>query len=120
MYAPLTIQLSHHALTQAAQTYGSLIYKQLGPDAEQQFASQWGVGYALDNASQWQDVAKTAVKTALILVVLDLLRITRDRPWFEEHADFVSVQSMLFNGEARNWWAQTKVLVRYQARLTDD
>ena len=74
---------------------------------------------------------------------MDLLRITRDRPWFEQHgtladrdatarassdvclgafcraADFVSVQAMLFNCQARNWWQQTKVLVRYQSRLTD-
>jgi len=27
---------------------GVLIYKQLGPDAESQFANQWGVGYAMD------------------------------------------------------------------------
>ena len=69
-----------------------IIYTQLGSDAESQFAQQWGVGYAMDNASEWQDVCTTAVKTALILVVLDLLRITKDRPWFEEHTDFVSVQ----------------------------
>ena len=123
-----------------------IIYKSLGADAETQFANQWGVGYAMDNASEWQEVCKTAVKTALILVILDLLRITKDRPWFEEHTDFVSVQvrtttrvaaccarvnalrltrrppsaqAMLFNGAARNWWTQTKVLVRYQTRLTD-
>ena len=151
---------------------GMLIYNQLGSAAESQFANQWGVGYAMDNASEWKDVCVTAVKTALILVVLDLLRITKDRPWFEEHsalcricsrcrtcgfimlthgargagalvADFVSVQvramcrrfstrisvppdtapraqAMLFNGAARSWWTQTKVLVRYQTRLTDD
>ena len=50
------------------QTYGSLIYKQLGPGAEQSFSSQWGVGYAMDNCTEWQEVAKTAVKAALILV----------------------------------------------------
>jgi hypothetical protein len=31
----------------------------------------------------------------------------------------VSVQAMLYNGAARNWWQQTRVLVRYQARMTD-
>ena len=36
-------------------------------------------------ASEWQGVAEEAMKAALILVVLDLLRITRDRPWFDEH-----------------------------------
>jgi hypothetical protein len=43
----------------------------------------------------------------------------RNRPWFEEHADFVSVQAMLFNGAARNWWQQTRVLVRYQSRMIE-
>jgi hypothetical protein len=93
------------------QTYGSLIYKQLGPGAEEKFSSQWGVGYAMDSCTEWQEVAKTAVKAALILVravtercaravsvsrrhlqvVLDLLRITRDRPWFEQHGAFSGV-----------------------------
>jgi hypothetical protein len=93
------------------------------------------------------------VKAALILVVLDLLRITRDRPWFDEHGarsqlalllrqsrllacctrclssqlltrtlravDFVSVQALLYDGAARNWWQQTRLLVRYQQRMTD-
>ena len=54
-----------------------LIYTQLGPAAEQEFAQTWGIGYALDNASEWQDVAKTAAQAALVLVILDLLRITK-------------------------------------------
>ena len=47
---------------------------------------RWGVSYALDNCSEWQDVAIEACKVALILVILDLLRITKDRPWFEVRA----------------------------------
>jgi hypothetical protein len=31
-----------------------LIYKQLGPSAEEEFANTWGIGYALDNVSEWQ------------------------------------------------------------------
>ena len=113
-----------------------LIYKQLGSDAESQFANQWGVGYAMDNASEWKDVGITAVKTALVLVRASALapsfpgvpfrltpsfagrpgfaanhtvlrlgmqssRVLRvltphaprsDRPWLEQHVDFVSVQ----------------------------
>ena len=34
--------------------------------------------------------------------------------------DFVSMQSVLFNGAARSWWAQTRTLVKLQARLTED
>ncbi len=35
-------------------------------------------GYALDNASEWKEVLKTAAQAALILVVLDLLRLTKN------------------------------------------
>ena len=38
----------------------------------------------------------------------------------QEHVDFISIQAMLFNGAARNWWQQTRVLVRFQTRMTDD
>jgi hypothetical protein len=34
--------------------------------------------------------------------------------------DFVSMQATLFNGAARGWWAQTRTLVKLQARLTED
>ena len=119
--------------------YGMIIYKNLGPEAQNSFSQTWGVSYALDNCSEWQDVMIEACKVALILVVLDLLRVTKDRPWFEvrascrvravavadppaaqEHVDFISIQAMLFNGAARNWWQQTRVLVRFQTRMTDD
>jgi hypothetical protein len=30
-------------------------------------------------------VAKTAAQTAVVLVLLDLLRLTRNADWFEEH-----------------------------------
>jgi hypothetical protein len=30
------------------------------------------------------------------------------------------MQATLFNGAARGWWAQTRTLVKLQARLTED
>jgi hypothetical protein len=81
-----------------------IIYKNLGPEAQSSFSQTWGVSYALDNCTEWQDVrapsacalrqlltrallrpqvAIEAGKVALVLVILDLLRITKDRPWFE-------------------------------------
>ena len=112
-----------HSLTRPVvppQTYGMLIYRQLGDKAQEEFAKTWGVGYALNNASEWQDVLKTAAQTALVLVILDMLRVTKDTPWFEEHVDFVSMQAALLNGAARGWWSQTRRLVALQNRLTDD
>jgi hypothetical protein len=67
------------------QTYGMLIYRQLGANAQDEFAKTWGVGFALNNASEWQDVAITAAKAAVLLVILDMLRVTRNRPWLESH-----------------------------------
>jgi hypothetical protein len=48
-------------------------------------AQTWGVGYALNNASEWQDVAITACKAALLIVILDAMRLTKNASWFEEH-----------------------------------
>jgi hypothetical protein len=62
-----------------------LIYKQLGASAQEEFAKTWGVGYALNSASEWQDVAITAAKAALLIVILDAMRVTKDSSWFEEH-----------------------------------
>jgi hypothetical protein len=62
-----------------------LIYKQLGANAQNEFAKTWGVGYALNNASEWRDVAITAAKAALLIVILDALRLTKNASWFEEH-----------------------------------
>jgi hypothetical protein len=100
-------------------TYGMLVYKQLGPSAETEFAKTWGIGFALDNASEWQDVLQTAVQAALVVVVLDALRWTSGEKWFEQHIDFISMQCNLYTGAARGWWAQTRTLVKLQSRLVD-
>ena len=150
-----------------------LIYTNLGEGAETSFTQSWGIGYgapprcwrgngagaaggaaradappaapAMDNASEWRDIFTEAAKVSLILVILDLLRVSRDASWFEEHVDFVSMQAVLsacpasrlepyacagaltrapphtaVNCAARGWWSQTRTLVRLQARLTDD
>jgi hypothetical protein len=76
--------------------------------------------YALNNLTEFKDVAITAAKVALLVVILDALRLTKNSSWFEQHVDFVSMQAVLFNGAARSWWAQTHTLVKLQARLTED
>ena len=85
-----------------------LIYRQLGSSAQEEFAKTWGVGYAINNASEWQDVAKTAVQAALVLVVLDFLRLTKNSSWFEEHGAcertaFRSHSSSSAAAGARGW-----------------
>ena len=46
-------------------------------------AQTWGVGYGLNSASEWQDVAITACKAALLVAILDLLRLSKNSSWFE-------------------------------------
>lgn len=68
----------------------------------------YSVSCAMNNVSEWQDVATTAFKAALLIVVLDALRLTRNSSWFEEHIDFVSMQAVLFNGGRRARWCACK------------
>ena len=96
--------------------FGMQIYTRLGADAERKFAQTWGIGYGLDQAQQWRSIAQTAVKAALVVIVLDLLRIKSHSSWLEDVADFASVQCMLFDGKQRSWWQQTKELMARQYR----
>jgi len=84
-------------------TYGIIIYRNLGPEAEKQFASSWGVGYALDNAKQWSAVLQEALKVALLLVILDLLRVTSHREWLADWVDLASVQVHLLGDTVSSW-----------------
>ena len=101
-------------------TYGMLIYRQMGDSAQRQFATSWGINFGLDSAKEWQDVAKEALKTTVVLVILDLLLITGHRPWLEEHLDHLSVQCTLFAGVAESWWQRTWFLVQQQKRLSNE
>jgi hypothetical protein len=98
-------------------TYGMIIYRRLGPEAERQFVKTWGVGIGLDQAQQWQDVAKEALKAAALIVVLDMLRVTTHRAWLEDFCDFASCQALLFKGTAHSLWGQISVLIRHQSRV---
>ena len=98
-------------------TYGMIIYRRLGPEAEKQFVKTWGVGIGLDQAQQWQDVGKEALKAAALIVILDMLRVTTHRAWFEDFCDFASCQALLFKGNARSLWGQISMLIRHQSRV---
>jgi hypothetical protein len=64
-------------------TYGMLIYKLLGADAEASFARSWGVTYGISAASEWKDIALAALKGALYLAVLERLFLSRPLSWLE-------------------------------------
>jgi hypothetical protein len=63
--------------------YGQAIYTLLGGDAQGEFARSWGISYALNTATEWRAVAETAAKSALFLLLLERLRLTRPADWLE-------------------------------------
>lgn len=69
-------------------TYGILIYRLLGQNAENAFVNDWGVGLAADLVSQWRDVLRETLLMIALLFVLDAL-ISTER-WFEMHLDALS------------------------------
>lgn len=73
----------------ASQTYGILIYRLLGEQAEQSFARSWGVSYGLNACTEWRDVAREALKGAAILAILETLYLTRNIHWLEDHVDYL-------------------------------
>lgn len=99
--------------------YGILMYRSLGDDAEKQFTAQWGVGFGLDQASEWKDIAQTALKVALVMVVLDVLRLSRNNRWLESHLDVCAVQATLFGTAARSCLSQFLHLAAGMRRLSD-
>ena len=72
-------------------TYGMLVYRLLGDDAESSFARSWGISYGLNAATEWKDIATEAAKAAVILFVLERLFLTRNASWLEEHIDYLSL-----------------------------
>ena len=72
-------------------TYGMLVYRLLGDDAESSFARSWGISYGLNAATEWKDIATEAAKAALVLFILERLFLTRNASWLEEHIDYLSL-----------------------------
>ena len=101
------------------QTYGSLIYRLMGPAAEDSFAKSWGISWGLNCATEWKQVLVEALKCAVVLTVLEWLCLTRNVSWLEDHIDLLSLQALLFKRAALGVWAQTRVLYRHSRRLSD-
>jgi hypothetical protein len=100
--------------------YGLLIYNTLGASAEQQFTRSWGISYAMDNATEWQDIAKEALRGIIILAILERLMLTRHSSWLDEHVDFYSVQALLFQEKVVSYWKQVMLFFQFQKRLVEE
>ena len=100
--------------------YGLLIYNTLGKAAEQQFTRSWGISYAMDNATQWKDIAKEAIRGIIILAILERLMLTPHGSWLDEHLDFYSVQAMLYTDKVVSFGTQIMMFFNFQKRVIDD
>ena len=66
--------------------YGGLVYQLLGDKAESAFAHDWGVGLAIDHATQWKSVLQSSLETALVLTLMDRLGLVPGSKWLEARA----------------------------------
>ena len=80
-------------------------------------SSQWGVCYATDNISQFQDILYNTMQTVLLLVVLDQLRLVNPCDWFERYLDSISVQAALVTSEAAGIQALIRKHMKAMARV---
>ena len=72
-------------------TYGMLIYKLLGDDAQASFARSWGISYGMNAATEWRTIAVEAAKGAFFLLLLERLGLTLHTEWLEQHIDYLSL-----------------------------
>ena len=72
-----------------------VVYRLLGQSAVDAFGRSFGVSYALDQVTQWQDIAKEAVKAVFVMLILERLFISSPVGWMEEHIDYLSVEAVM-------------------------
>ena len=80
--------------------YGMQVYTLYGQAAESQFVRDWGVGLAVDNATQLNKAAQAAVEGEVLLLLMSVLSPTS---WLEARLDMLSVHSTLLTGRATTW-----------------
>ena len=71
------------------------VYRLLGQSAVDAFAKSFGVSYAFNQVTEWQDIAKEAFKAVFIMLILERLFISSPVGWIEEHIDYLSVQAVM-------------------------
>lgn len=71
------------------------VYRLLGQGAVNAFAKSFGISYAFNQVTEWQDIAKEALKAVFVMVILERLFISSPVGWIEEHIDFLSVQAVM-------------------------
>ena len=73
-----------------------LVYRLLGQGAVDAFAKSFGVNYALNQVTEWQDIVKAVFKAVFVMLILERLFLSSPVGWIEEHIDYLSVQVRSF------------------------
>ena len=71
-----------------------VVYRLLGQGAVNAFARSFGVSYALNQATEWQDIAKEALKAVFVMLILERLFISSPVGWIEGAAARVLVRGL--------------------------
>ena len=123
-------------------TYGMLVYNLLGSDAQNSFATSWGISYAMGAVTEWcaslvhlrftlvwltpslpplrrQDIVTEALKGLVVLVVMERLLLTSDASWMEDHVDYLCLQALLFKHSSLTMTQQVRLLFARSKRLQD-
>ena len=60
-----------------------VVYRLLGQGAVNAFAKSYGVSYALNQVTEWQDIVKEVMKAILVMLILERLFISSPVGWME-------------------------------------
>ena len=101
------------------QTYGSLVFKLLGPATQDSFATSFGVSYGVGAAAEWKDILQQVVQTIIIMAIVERLHLTNSVSWLEEHIDYMSTQALLFEHVGLTFVQQTRLFTAFRTRLSD-
>jgi hypothetical protein len=96
-----------------------LVYRNLGPEVQSQFANSFGVSYGVGAAAEFQDIAKELAKGLLILLLLERFYLTRPAAWLEHHVDYLSCQPLFFSHSGLSWLQQARLLYTYKRRIEE-
>lgn len=65
-----------------------------------------------------QDIVIDALRSAVILIILERLFLTRSLPWLEQHLDYLCLQAYIFGDTALSFTDQIAVFWRNTRRLS--
>jgi hypothetical protein len=93
--------------------YGSLIYRLLGPEAEETFTRSWGIGVGLDQLKEAKGVLIVSAQTVAALLVFEALYVSPNMAWLESMSDEASVGATLLRAGAGSFLARMRAYARF-------